>query len=275
MRQAINILAVTALLICLIQLNLVMSRTNADIFEQEIEFASVTDKELVSRSFELSGGSAPLEVQAYSDVDNSWANVSISLVNEKTNEMRYTSKDIERYSGFEGGESWSEGSRNEEFNICGVAPGKYHFLISAEKEGGIPDPFKTGYQLNNGDLSVIGNDKGEFYIKNNKTKNIQTYPQRDMLKNEIIGMNNWLNQPKEIQKLDSIITFAIPIEYGYPQKSEANPSVRIKAIWQPVSFWNFGIVLTLLIAFGIICHVGKGYFEKSKWNNSSNSPYQV
>jgi len=273
-RQAINILAVTALLICLIQLNLVMSRTNANIFEQEIEFASVTDKELMSKTFELSGGSAPLEVEAYSDVDNSWANVSISLVNEKTNEMRYTSKDIERYSGFEGGESWSEGSRNEEFNICGVAPGKYHFLISAEKEGGIPDPFKTGYLLNNGDLSVIGNDKGEFYIKNNKTKNIQSYSQRDMLKNEIIGINNWLNQPKEIQKLDSIITFAIPIEYGYPQKSEANPSVRIKAIWQPVSFWNFGIVLTLLIAFGIICHVGKGYFEKAKWNNSSNSPYQ-
>jgi hypothetical protein len=31
----------------------------------------------------LSGGSAPLKIHAFCDVDNSWANVGIGLVNEK------------------------------------------------------------------------------------------------------------------------------------------------------------------------------------------------
>ena len=70
-----------------------------------------------------------------------WANVQLSLVNEKTNEIVYTSKDIEQYHGYEDGESWSEGSQSEEFNLCGVSSGQYHFLISAEKEGSLLPAF--------------------------------------------------------------------------------------------------------------------------------------
>ena len=70
----------------------------------------------------------------YSNVDNSWANVELSLVNEKTNETEYASKDIEQYHGYEGGKAGAK-EVEEEFNICGVAPGKYHFTISAQKQG--------------------------------------------------------------------------------------------------------------------------------------------
>jgi hypothetical protein len=49
-------------------------------------------------------------------VDNSWANVGLGLVNEKTNEIVYASKDIEEYHGYEDGENWSEGRRDESFN---------------------------------------------------------------------------------------------------------------------------------------------------------------
>jgi hypothetical protein len=109
-------MAVSALLISLIQLYVVGTRTNKSVFEQEINFADVRNKEMVSKSFDLSGGSAPLKVEVYSNVDNSWANVGLGLVNEKTNEIVYASKDIEEYHGYEDGENWSEGRQNESFN---------------------------------------------------------------------------------------------------------------------------------------------------------------
>ncbi|MCJ8152428.1 DUF4178 domain-containing protein [Chryseobacterium sp. SSA4.19] len=200
-KQTLNIMGVAALLICVIQLYVMASRSNALVFEQEISFAEVKDKELVSKSFDLSGGSAPLRVDLSSDVSNSWASVGLSLVNEKTSEIAYASKDVEEYHGYEDGENWSEGSTNNEFNFCGVAPGKYHFLISADKQ-------------------------------------------------------------------ESPVT-SVSTDSSAPE----NKSVKIKAEWLPVSFWNFGIIMFLLAGFVAACYFGKKIFEQSKWNNSSNSPY--
>ncbi|MFC3160498.1 protein of unknown function [Chryseobacterium arachidis] len=272
-KQTINIMAVAALMICLIQLYVVTSRTNKSVFEEEINFTDVKDKEKVSKSFELSGGSAPLKVEVSSNVDNSWASVGLSLVNEATNEIAFASKDIEQYHGYEDGESWSEGSGNETFNFCGVAPGKYHFLISADKEGNASDPFKKGYQFDNGNYSVIQDGKGSYYMKDNKTSEIKTYADKFFLQSELMTMNNILGKPQEILKIDSILSNAIPTEYNYEMKPDNNPTVKIKAEWLPVSFWNFTIVLIILIIFVGACYLGRKIFETNKWANSSNSPY--
>lgn len=271
-RQCINIMAVTALLICLLQLYVMTSRNNQTIFEQAINFADVNDKELVSESFNLSGGSAPLKIHLYSNVDNSWANVGLGLVNEKTNEVIYATKDIEEYSGFEDGESWTEGSQSEDFNLCGIPQGKYHFLISAEKEGGIPDPFKSGYRPDNGDFSIIQNETGTFYWQNDKDKSITPYKDRWTLVNEIIQRTNLQKNLKEQNKQDSILVNIVP-NYGYPDNHEQNATVKIKATWLQVSFWNFGIVLVGLVAFAGLSYLGRRIFEGSKWSNSSNTPY--
>jgi hypothetical protein len=92
-----------------------------------------TSKEYVSPSFELKGSSAPLQISVSSNVNNSWANVQIALVNENTNEEIYASKDIEYYHGYTDGENWTEGSTSEDFNICGVGAGKYHLTITPSK----------------------------------------------------------------------------------------------------------------------------------------------
>lgn len=44
-----------------------------------------------------------LNVEAFSNVDNSWATFDVSLVNEKNNEVITATKDIEYYHGYEGG----------------------------------------------------------------------------------------------------------------------------------------------------------------------------
>lgn len=273
-KQCINIMAITALLICLLQLYTVTSRTNQTVFEQTIAFEDVNDKELVSKSFTLSGGSAPLKVNLFSDVDNSWANVGLGLVNEKTNEVIYATKDIERYSGFEDGESWSEGSQNENFNMCGIPQGNYHFIVSAEKEGGGKNPFQSGYRPENGDFSVIQNTTGTFFLKNDKDKSVETFTDKESLKNEIISRTGLQNTVKEMNKIDSILV-NMPPNYDYTANGEKNLSVNIKATWLPVSFWNFGIVIFIMALFTVASYIAKRIFEGSKWYNSSNSPYST
>lgn len=110
-----------------------MERHSTTVLNDKISFADFNGKDYVSKPFTLEGGSAPLTIALASDVDNSWASVQVALVNEKTSNEEYVSKDIEYYHGYEGGENWSEGSNNEELEVCGVGAGTYHLVITPQK----------------------------------------------------------------------------------------------------------------------------------------------
>lgn len=122
-----------AILILLSHWFLNKDRSSQEVLNTTIAFENYSTKDFVSPSFELKGSSAPLQISVASNVDNSWANVQVALINEKTNEEVYASKDIEYYHGYTDGENWTEGSTYEDFNICGVAPGKYHITITPLK----------------------------------------------------------------------------------------------------------------------------------------------
>ena len=270
--QAINILAVSALIICLIQLYVVGTRTNALVFEQEINFADVADKEMVSKSFELSGGSAPLNVEVSSNVDNSWANVGLGLVNEKNNEIVFASKDIEQYHGYEDGENWTEGSQRESFNFCGVAPGNYHFVISAERQ----EPLKTSqpakYISPDGNLSISREENGTVSVTNQSTFETISFGDAKMIKKDSVStLGQLVHKILGKADIDSLLNANAQAESI--SATPENKSVKIKAEWLPVSFRNFVFVLLFLIALVLGLYFGRRAFERSKWFNSSNSPY--
>lgn len=123
-----------AILILITQILVNQNRTETAILSKNFAFSDYVGKDYVSESFSLKGGSAPMTISIHSNVNNSWANAQVALVNEKTNEEEYATKDLEYYHGYEGGESWSEGSQGEKFNICGVAEGKYHLVITPQKQ---------------------------------------------------------------------------------------------------------------------------------------------
>lgn len=108
-------------------------RVEQNVLNTEIPFDQFTTKDYVTPSFDLKGSAAPLSIRVNSDVDNSWANVQVALINETTGEEIYANKDIEYYHGYTDGENWTEGNTTEEFNICGVAAGKYHLTITPMK----------------------------------------------------------------------------------------------------------------------------------------------
>jgi hypothetical protein len=132
-RNLVMIFCSVSILILVSHWFLNKDRTQQEVLNASIPFENYTSKDFVSPSFELKGSSAPLQISVSSNVNNSWANVQIALVNEKTNEEVYASKDIEYYHGYTDGESWTEGSTAEDFNICGVGAGKYHLTITPLK----------------------------------------------------------------------------------------------------------------------------------------------
>lgn len=71
-----------------------------------------------------------------SNVDNSWAYTAMTLVNEKTGETYDLDMEVEYYHGYEGGESWNEGSNKTYKFISSVPEGRYHLVIFPEKPFG-------------------------------------------------------------------------------------------------------------------------------------------
>ncbi len=133
LRDLAVIFCFTALLIIATNWYIYKDQFEQNVFSKTIRFSEFDNKEITSDAFVLKGGSAPMTIKVSTDVNNSWANLNVALVNEETSDEVYASKDIEFYHGYEDGESWREGSESEEFNICGVKEGKYHLLLTPMK----------------------------------------------------------------------------------------------------------------------------------------------
>lgn len=133
LRQMIITFCCFAILILSSHLFIYSGRQSTTVAKETLSFSDFNGKDYVTKPFTLQGGSAPLTISLHSDVNNSWASVQVALVNEKTNDEEYADKDIEYYHGYEGGENWSEGDTNENFNICGVSAGTYHLVITPQK----------------------------------------------------------------------------------------------------------------------------------------------
>ena len=90
--------------------------------------------QIVTPSFDLTGASKNLELKLQTDVDNSWVEADITLVNEKTADDVDLVMGVEYYHGYSEGESWSEGSASATEVIEQVPAGRYHLLITASKD---------------------------------------------------------------------------------------------------------------------------------------------
>lgn len=77
-------------------------------------------------AFELGGG-RNVEVDLQLPLQNDWAFITVDLVHESSGELRSYGTELSYYSGVEGGESWSEGSRTSS-HLFGAARAGRHVL---------------------------------------------------------------------------------------------------------------------------------------------------
>lgn len=89
-------------------------------------------KETKTEAFDLPKGSI-LAVRTYANLRNSWISTQIAFVDVKTeNVVAEVWSDIGYYSGYEGGEHWSEGDKGKTKYFKSPGPGKYKLIIKAD-----------------------------------------------------------------------------------------------------------------------------------------------
>jgi hypothetical protein len=84
---------------------------------------------LRTSTFTIYSGPAPVDIDLSAPLDNNWFEATVELVNEKTNETWDVSQEFEYYSGYEDGESWSEGSNSATVTLDDIPRGTYHINI--------------------------------------------------------------------------------------------------------------------------------------------------
>ena len=104
-------------------------------------------REYRSKSFTVDGPTA-LSIQFKAPLTNNWLELGVSLVDEQTNQSYDFSKVIEYYSGIEGGESWSEGDREEKAVLAKIPSGRYHLTIQPYAQSVMPASVRVQVKQN-------------------------------------------------------------------------------------------------------------------------------
>ena len=86
----------------------------------------------VTEVFEVSDAPTTLSLELDTTVDNSWIYVDVELLDDYENIIHRAAETISYYHGYEGGESWSEGSQDHEFLFRVTSPGAYRFRLTTE-----------------------------------------------------------------------------------------------------------------------------------------------
>jgi len=86
----------------------------------------------VTEPFQLTGGVSNLETRIVAPVDNSWVAANMDLVDELTLETIEFSVESSYYHGRDSDGDWTEGSRENYFDLPMLKPGFYHFNVEPE-----------------------------------------------------------------------------------------------------------------------------------------------
>ena len=93
---------------------------------------SAGESSALTPEFVLKGTARTLTVRHKTDIDNNWLSLSTTLVDKGTGKAWLGMQEIAHYSGVDGGESWSEGSKGDEIVFKNVPPGTYFLDIDYE-----------------------------------------------------------------------------------------------------------------------------------------------
>lgn len=95
---------------------------------------SPADPTIITPSFVLARDTANLEIRSQCAVNNAWAFLEITLVNEETGVDYHLAREIAFYDGYDEGEYWSEGSKKDVVLLGAIPGGTYHLEIDASHE---------------------------------------------------------------------------------------------------------------------------------------------
>lgn len=117
----------------LAQLLMSSSADDKVVFQHDYHDTDLKDQKMIATpSFDLEGGMRNVEVYVYAPVDNNWFFSEFTLINDNTGDEYNFTKEVEYYSGYEDGVSWTEGARSGEAVLSMIPAGRYHINIYPE-----------------------------------------------------------------------------------------------------------------------------------------------
>ncbi|MBI3375445.1 MAG: DUF4178 domain-containing protein [Betaproteobacteria bacterium] len=113
------------------------------------------DKEMTTKPFEVKGSNSNLVVRTTTNLDNAWMQLTYTLVDPATGKSWQSDREVAHYSGYEDGESWSEGDKSSDTVFQGVPAGKYVLNVSAELPKGTRRAVEGKFSVERGHASWI------------------------------------------------------------------------------------------------------------------------
>ncbi|MBS1159026.1 MAG: hypothetical protein H6R15_1445 [Proteobacteria bacterium] len=102
------------------------------LLRQDFEFSPGAADEQVTREFAVSGRPRKITVRNTTSLDNNWLALNLTLVNKTTGAAWPVTREVAYYSGNDGGESWSEGKRDDAVVFLAIPPGTYYLTVDPD-----------------------------------------------------------------------------------------------------------------------------------------------
>ena len=104
------------------------------LLKQQMTFDPNDDEPKLTREFKLAGADNRLEIAHHAGITNNWLGLNLTLVNLDTAQTWQELREIARYEGVDGGESWSEGSRDDAVVFGDLPAGTYVLAIEHDMD---------------------------------------------------------------------------------------------------------------------------------------------
>lgn len=122
-----------ALIALIVQLFMVFGSGGGKLVDQGISFNPLNPDEMyTSPVFNLKGGSNKVRIKTNANLNNNWISLNMALINRTTGTGWPVVRELSYYHGIDEGESWSEGSNEDEIYFVDLPAGQYVLQIDPE-----------------------------------------------------------------------------------------------------------------------------------------------
>ena len=105
---------------------------------------------VVTREFDIGGKPRKISVRNNTSLDNNWIGLDLMLVNKASGQAWPATREIAYYYGRDGGESWSEGGRDDEVVFLNIPPGTYYLTVDPDIAPEKPVPVHDTIEVRSG-----------------------------------------------------------------------------------------------------------------------------
>ena len=116
-----------------VQLAFVFVFSSQEVLNQKVVLSPHNDEaSLTTHEFVLKSRARSLRLTHDTDLENNWLGITSTLVEKTTGEAYQGSQEVSYYRGYDGGESWSEGSKDDSISFKDIPAGSYYITLDYE-----------------------------------------------------------------------------------------------------------------------------------------------